>query len=341
MSREPSKPGAEPLSRQAWERIQLGVFERLDRGEHLRDPLPGPRARPALRIWAGALGIAAAALLLLWWRSDATPNALRAGQDVPSASQAAVRAAADEEVAGTAPALPTLSTPARIISKDGPTQTTWGDAVITLASHSEVQMSGSDGAGWLVRLEAGRIDCDVAPRLGRPAFVVEVAETRVTVVGTRFSVARTGEHVSVNVREGHVRVSSGAAEVLLGPGQRWPEPAEGSQLSAPAKEGARGGARRAVSPSPRAALDESAQRRFERAARLEASDPSASIAIYAELARHAGPWAANALYAQARLEMERGRPERARPLLQRYLRRHPEGLNVSDVRALSVQLPAK
>jgi transmembrane sensor len=190
----------------------------------------------------------------------------------------------------------------------------------------------------LVRLEAGRIDCEVAPRLGRPAFVVEVAETRVTVVGTRFSVARTGEHVSVNVREGHVRVSSGGAEVLLGAGERWPEPASGSQLSAPVKESARVAAGRAPSPSARA---DSAQRRFERAARLEASDPSAAIAIYAELARRAGPWAANALYAQARLEMERGRPERARPLLQRYLRRHPKGLNVSDVRALSAQLPAK
>jgi hypothetical protein len=75
-----------------------------------------------------------------------------------------------------------------------------------------------------------------------------------------------------------------------------------------------------------------AQQRFERAARLEAKDPAAALSIYAQLARGNGPWAANALYAQARLELERGRPQRAEPLFLRYLDRYPQGLNAADVR---------
>ena len=73
---------------------------------------------------------------------------------------------------------------------------------------------------------------------------------------------------------------------------------------------------------------------FNRAARLESKNPRAALAIYRDLARGKGPWAANALYAQARLELELGHSERAKRLLERYLERHPRGLNAPDVREL-------
>jgi tetratricopeptide repeat protein len=77
-----------------------------------------------------------------------------------------------------------------------------------------------------------------------------------------------------------------------------------------------------------------AQQRFDRAARLESKDPRAALAIYHSLARGRGPWAANALYAEARLELELDHPQRAERLLRRYLSRHPRGLNAPDVRKL-------
>jgi ferric-dicitrate binding protein FerR (iron transport regulator) len=74
--------------------------------------------------------------------------------------------------------------------------------------------------------------------------------------------------------------------------------------------------------------------RYERAAALEASDPRASLAIYHALARAGGPWAANALFAQGRLELELGHHDRARRLLESYLTRYPRGANAEDARQL-------
>jgi hypothetical protein len=159
-------------------------------------------------------------------------------------------------------------------------------------------------------------------------------------VGTRFTVTRDGAAARVSVSEGRVQVDSGSAHTLLGPGQSWPddpelapaaEPAEPEPASEPESAEPARGKRAAHVVAPRA------QQRFERAARLEAKDPAAALAIYQQLARGKGPWAANALYAQARLELERGRPARAEPLLRRYLERHPQGMNAADVRQLLEQ----
>jgi hypothetical protein len=76
------------------------------------------------------------------------------------------------------------------------------------------------------------------------------------------------------------------------------------------------------------------KQRYEKAARLEATDPAAAIAIYHELARGKSPWAANALFAQARLELDRGHRREAARLLRAYLQRHPGGHNAADARAL-------
>jgi len=246
-------------------------------------------------------------------------------------------------VAHTAPAVsaPAPRHEARIVSTDAPTETTLGEAAITLAAHSDVGVAGSDAEGWLVRLDAGQVDCKVAPRRGRPPFVVQAGETKVSVVGTRFTVTRAGSAARVSVSEGHVQVDSGSSHVLLGPGESWPsepeaapavEPVEPEPADEPVRAEPARGKRAAYVVTPRA------QQRFERAARLEAKDPKAALSIYQQLARGKGPWAANALYAQARLELERGRPQRAEPLLRRYLERHPQGMNAGDVRKLLAQI---
>jgi hypothetical protein len=171
--------------------------------------------------------------------------------------------------------------------------------------------------------------------------VVQAGETRVTVVGTRFTVRREGQAARVHVREGHVRVQSGSAEELLGPGDSWPsgggpsEPTIVSIASLPEVQAA------PVAPHPTRArvpvrrhergIDPAA--RFAKAARLEATAPDAASAVYRELAAGRGPWASNALYAQARLAGERGRTQLAVRLLRRYRLRYPGGANAADVDA--------
>jgi hypothetical protein len=292
--------------------------------------------------------LAAAASVALWWQigssDEVAPMAQQTAQVAPIAA-------------------PLARHESRIVTTDAPTETTLGEAVITLAAHSDVNVAGSDAEGWLVRLDAGQVDCKVAPRHGRPPFVVQGGETRVTVVGTRFTVARRGNESRVGVSEGHVQVDSGAAHVLLAPGENWPsgEPASepsDDRASEPSDDRAsepsleppleptltppvgkrKGRAERSTRDNSAYVVATREQQRFERAARLEAKDPAAALALYRELAQGKGPWAANALYAEARLELERGRPQLAKPLLRRYLERYPQGLNSADVRKLLGQI---
>jgi len=67
-----------------------------------------------------------------------------------------------------------------------------------------------------VWLDRGEAYFDIAPDPARP-FVVDAGASRVTVLGTRFTVRRDGESVSVLVEQGRVRVS--ARDAPLAPEQ--------------------------------------------------------------------------------------------------------------------------
>lgn len=322
-----AQAGVEPLSLKAWERVEVRLFERIERGELTPRASLASRALPHTPLWLGAAALVAAASVLLWWRFEAAP--LLVAQAVSAAVHNS--ASAPPSTLTASPALDTGLARAeaaaeltRIVTTTAATATTIGEADVTLAAHSDVSFSGSDATGWLVQLERGQVDCHVAPRHGRPPFVVQAGDTSVSVVGTRFSVRREGSAVDVTVREGHVRVASGSLELVLGPGEQWPARLRASASRAPR-----------VSPSERAS------ERFERAARLEASDPRRALRLYGDLARSRGPWSANALYAQARLEFERGALAKAQPLLLRYLQRHPNGVNAGDVRKLLLEIDAR
>ena len=328
-----AKPGVEPLSQKAWERVEARLFERVERGELRRPAALASRALPRAPWWIGAAALLAAASVLLWRAEGTSELAARAAgaalqrsatpqaPETSPAPPAVLPVPARDELLATAEAAPAAT---HIVTTSAATETTIGEAEITLAAHSDASFSGSDTGGWLVRLERGQVDCHVAPRHGRPAFVVLAGDTRVSVVGTRFSVRRDGAAVLVRVREGHVRVASGSFERMLGPGEQWPAPRS-----------------RRANESARAASSDPARTRFERAARHEARDPELSLGLYAQLAQSQGPWSSNALYAQARLEFERGALAQAKPLLLRYLERHPRGVNASDVRALLLEIDAR
>jgi ferric-dicitrate binding protein FerR (iron transport regulator) len=333
-----TRPSVEPLSQRAWGRVERRVFERLDRGELLLPPSAADR-RPGALLWSAVAVLVVAASLLLWWRFESASSPAERG--VGEALQASIRANTPPQATPaplSAPAAPAqVEAPAvestRIVTTSASTQTTLGEAELRLSARSEVTVSGSDGAGWLIRLERGQVDCHVAPRRGRPDFVVQAGETRVSVVGTRFSVRRRGDVVSVRVREGQVRVLSGSLESMLGPGEEWPPPSPRAESTRNRRARSTPVSRSKGSNSA-ASSREQARERFERASRLEASDPELALTLYGELARSGGAWAANALYAQARLELERGSFVKARGLLARYIERYPEGLNIVDVRAL-------
>jgi ferric-dicitrate binding protein FerR (iron transport regulator) len=326
------KSRVEPLSRPAWERVEARLFERLEQREHLAPPAPLVPSRPAARLWLGVAALAAAAAILTWWQVRA-----------PVAPLAVERTPAAEHAPALSAPRPAVSEGAHIVTTSAPTRTTIGEATLILAAASEAHVAGSDADGWLVRLDRGEVDCEVAPRQGRPPFVVQAGETRVTVVGTRFTVLRDGAGASVSVREGRVQVASGAHRLSLGPGERWPSDLDDSTVEAPPEldtPKVAAGSKVAQARRRAAARAAASGAQFARAARLEATDPDAALGIYRKLAGGKGRWAANALYAEARLELERGRRERARLRLERYLARHPSGANVSDVRTLLERLVA-
>ncbi len=342
----------EELPSERWQRIERGVFAELDAGPD--EPLAelheeAPRRAPWLALGAAALAAAAALILAINWRAP---------QPTPIGSTTVTTG----ETGATARA---------------------GDATVHAGPHTSLVIVGDEERGVVVVLERGEVDLAVPPRAERPPFVVEAGEVRVSVVGTRFSVARD-EHVRVAVEQGRVRVTHESRIRELAPGESWSsaprrlqpgrhesaegagaQPDRGASAEQPAPQlerASRDTARADVGEAPRTrpvdrtagARDEaiaapegapapaprapSAAERFAAASALEASDPTAAARIYRELEGEGGAWAANALYARARLAVEQGRTSEARALLTTYLARHPGGPNAADARRLSEEL---
>jgi hypothetical protein len=86
--------------------------------------------------------------------------------------------------------------------------------------------------------------------------------------------------------------------------------------------------------APNATARPTPRERYETASKLEANNPGKALAIYSELSGESGLWAANALFAAARLELEQGHHGRASTLLDQYVRRFPNGPNIEDARKL-------
>lgn len=307
MSNLPNAPEVEPLSEVSWRRIEQRVFDELARTPHHEsagEPAGEPawwrawRWRPALAI-GGAVAVAAAVLLLM----------LRGAGDEPSWQRIKTQASAVE-----------VRLERATLEVDP-----WTDL--------SVRSGGEEGVQ--VFLDEGGVDFDVTPSAQRPPFTVVAGAVRVQVVGTRFLVERRDGVIGVEVTQGTVYVFHDETREVLKAGRRWSLPAGNAGLSVGNTHG-RQGARAAVLPGQpsKAAVQQSDQDLYEKAAGLEASNPDAAAAIYRELAKGNGPWAANALFAHGRLELERGHREAAVELLQTYLREYPQGPNAPDARLL-------
>jgi hypothetical protein len=146
--------------------------------------------------------------------------------------------------------------PSRIVTGDSPSSLLFGDSHIELDARTAVA-TAREGGHPTVLLERGAAWFTVAPRKERPAFVVRAGDALVRVVGTRFRVARSEEHIAVAVEHGVVDVQFRGRVVPVGAGQRWSSesPGAASTLAAaapPTAEPPAGDARTAELPDPAA-----------------------------------------------------------------------------------------
>jgi hypothetical protein len=221
-----------------------------------------------------------------------------------------------------------------------------GEATLDVGPQSAVSVRGDDAHGVTVVLERGRVECEVPPRHGRPPFAVQAGDVTVRVIGTHFGVTRDASTTAVDVQHGVVHVTAGTEQVDVHAGETWPavapngppsalaERTAGSPIVAPAKD--------STANAPNvwgASVNAPGTRdRYAAASRLEATRPDDAIAIYRELAAKGGPWGMNALFAEGRLEADRGYTDDARRLLGEYLSRYPSGPNADDAKQLLQRL---
>ncbi|HVU49763.1 MAG TPA: FecR family protein, partial [Polyangia bacterium] len=94
-------------------------------------------------------------------------------------------------------------------------------ATLEVAPHSAISVGGGRDGAVVVALERGTVTCEVEPRSKRAPFIVEAGATHVTVIGTRFSVHRVGEHATVSVEHGLVEVADTDMTELVHAGERF------------------------------------------------------------------------------------------------------------------------
>lgn len=316
-----------PASELRRDRIEQQVFERLAAiraGERAGAAMPASRARGRWVPWLAAAGAAAAVVLVILFAIDRDPAA--------------------------APSTPSsIATPV-----GGSSRFTVGDAIIDAGSDTRVEVT-SGATGVALALARGSVDCDVAPRAGRPPFRVIAGDVAVEVVGTRFTVTRTSSGVRVDVARGKVRVTGPSGERFVTAGETWSS-APTITASAPAIEPTAGATEPAASDAidPTAidlAVDPTEPPRpggptrtltshalFDAAQRLRATDPAAAAGTFRKAA-DAGrdKWAAVALFELADLERSRGRALAAFASLDEYHRRFPRGANAEDASWLRVE----
>jgi FecR-like protein/PEGA domain-containing protein/tetratricopeptide repeat protein len=83
-----------------------------------------------------------------------------------------------------------------------------GDVMVLLSSNTTVRLAAANASDRSLWLVAGDITVSVKPRPRRPRFTVRVADARVTVTGTIFSVRNDARGAEVAVLRGAVRVTA-------------------------------------------------------------------------------------------------------------------------------------
>lgn len=306
----------EPLDKARWDRIERNLRDRLEQ-EPISAQRPAVREEKSPRpVVAFVLAGAAASLIGAFAWSGLHP--------APRVAEHPVQ------------------TVTRVETRDAPSHLAVGESILDVASHSVARIEGSDESGVNVSLDHGAIDCEVSPRHGRPPFLVHAGDVTVRVVGTHFHVDHEDGQTHVSVQHGAVEVESHGQTTLVAAGSSWPvEHAAISPEDLPRVQTSQSAHAGLVLPSATVSAPvatPSARERYDRAAAIEATHPDEALSIYRELASGTDSWAMNALYAEARLDLERGNKDAARKRFAEYLQRYPTGPNANDARELSAKL---
>jgi FecR protein len=185
MTRRPAPPIPSP-SDSALNRIERGVFSALDAHAIRPDRARESRRRFFAFALAGAAAMGVVFGVREWRRGDTLPAHTAQISTTTSGSHIAIAGAA-----------------------------------LDIAPQSAVSFGGGRDGAVVVILDRGTVTCEVAPRSKRAPFIVEAGATRVTVIGTRFSVHRVGEHATVSVEHGLVEVADTNMTELVHAGERY------------------------------------------------------------------------------------------------------------------------
>jgi ferric-dicitrate binding protein FerR (iron transport regulator) len=111
------------------------------------------------------------------------------------------------------------------------------DIMALLSPHTTIRVPARDGRGRSLRLVVGEVTVAVQPRSGVPWFAVLVADARVTVTGTIFSVRNDAHGADVSVLRGAVRVTAARqSPQQVGRSRRYVVGTRSAELLEPARE---------------------------------------------------------------------------------------------------------
>jgi len=308
-------PPIEDLSELSWKRVEQGLQEKLDRLDTsgtIEDAQQGPRVWPWMV--GGALAVAAATLFV-------------------------VQRGTQENTAQVA------KNTSEIRTQESNTSLVVDGAQLDVRPHTDLSVK-QNGAALAFHLRHGSVLFDVAPRDPQSPASIDSGEVRLEFVSSTFSVSRSEGLTQVTVYEGLVVVLHSGQRDLIHAGEQWPttdhppskEHHDAVAVSkAPKKNQEHDSSHRAIAKI----AQPTTRQLFEQAAAQERSNPSKALRLYRQAAMGSGPWAPNALYAEARLQLSQGHASAAKALLEKYSDTYPSGANAADVASLLSTMKTK
>lgn len=220
--------------------------------------LPPRRRHPAwLAIPSGA-ALAVAVVVLALARKPApapAPFAQVSASARVVLTAGRVLATAPREAWTSAAAGGSLAEASRVRTEGGRAAFALGRAQVLLSANSDLALE-SLGGNTFLRLGAGEVLCQVAPRKVGESFVIQTTRYRVTVKGTVFAVRQRAEDdVEVSVSRGLVEVSGQGGRWLVPAGKSWHSRSPETQAADDILPEQRSLLEQAAAPGPRARIE--------------------------------------------------------------------------------------
>ncbi|TMQ23197.1 MAG: FecR domain-containing protein [Deltaproteobacteria bacterium] len=341
-------PPIEPLSDAAWARVERGVWSQLDAEAAGRTP--APTLSPSPRRWwlVAAPVLAAAAVAVIVVATRSRPVEIETSRVVTDAASSSV-SYGDSHIeldARTALVMSHEAAHPLVLLERGTARFTVAPrlqrpAFIVRAGDATVRVVGT-------QFRVARSEERIAVSVERGLVNVEFRGSVVPVgAGQRWSsdaptriAAMAASPTAVPPASGEPEIEmEGADDTTSGTAPPHGKPAGHKPRRAAGSADARADVR--IEPKagaePTEVSDDPDRIEYDRLATLEPRSPDAALRGYMALGRGTSRWAAPALYAAARLAVDRHDP-RAETFLAIYLQRFPDGANAADARKLLTRL---